>query len=45
MRTRNARLAALRSFYRFAQLRCPEHPALIARVLAIPQKRGERELI
>ena len=45
MRTRNARLAALRSFYRFAQLRCPEHAALIARVLAIPQKRGERKLI
>ena len=45
VRTRNARLAALRSFYRFAQLRCPEHAALIARVLAIPQKRGERKLI
>jgi site-specific recombinase XerD len=45
VRTRNARLAALRSFYRFAQLRCPEHAALIARVLATPQKRGERKLI
>jgi integrase/recombinase XerD len=45
VRTRNARLAALRSFYRFAQLRCPEHAGLIARVLATPQKRGERKLI
>jgi integrase/recombinase XerD len=45
VRTRNARLAALRSFYRFAQLRCPEHAALIARVLAIPQKQGEHKLI
>jgi len=45
VRTRNARLAALRSFYRFAQLRCPEHAALIARVLATPQKRGERKLV
>ena len=45
VRTRNARLAALRSFYRFAQLQCPEHAALIARVLATPQKRGERKLI
>ena len=40
VRTRNARLAALRSFYRFAQLRCPEHAALIARVLAIPQNEA-----
>lgn len=45
VRTRNARLAALRSFYRFAQLRCPEHALLIARVLATPQKRGEHKLI
>jgi integrase/recombinase XerD len=45
VRTRNARLAALRSFYRFAQLQSPEHAALIARVLAVPQKRGERKLI
>lgn len=43
--TRNARLAALRSFYRYAQLQCPEHAALIARVLATPQKRGDRKLV
>jgi len=41
-RTRNARLAALRSFFRFAALRHPEHAALIARVLAIPSKRCDR---
>lgn len=38
-RTRNARLAAIRSFFRFAALRHPEHEGLIARVLAIPTKR------
>ena len=41
-RTRNVRLAAIRSFYRFAALRHPEHAAVIQRVLAIPQKRFER---
>ena len=37
VRTRNARLAAVRSFFRFASLRVPEHGGLIARVLAIPE--------
>lgn len=41
-RTRNARLAALRSFFRYAALRHPEHAALIARVLAIPTKRCDQ---
>ena len=41
-RTRNARLAAVRSFFRYAALRHPEHAALIARVLDIPTKRCER---
>lgn len=44
-RTRNARLAAVHSLFRFAALRHPEHAALIQRVLAIPQKRGERNLV
>ena len=39
------RLAAIRSLYRFASLRHPEHAALIARVLAIPPKRHDRTLI
>jgi integrase/recombinase XerD len=38
-RTRNARLAAIRSFFHYAALRHPEHAGLIARVLAIPTKR------
>lgn len=42
VRTRNARLAAIRSFFHFAALRHPEHAALIARVLAIPTKRCEQ---
>ncbi len=44
-RTRNARLAAIRSLYRYAALRHPEHAAVIERVLAIPQKRFERRLV
>jgi site-specific recombinase XerD len=43
--TRNARLAAVRSMFGFAAYRHPEHAALIARVLAIPAKRGERALV
>lgn len=43
--TRNARLAAIRSLFRFAALRHPEHAAIIERVLAIPPKRFERALI
>ena len=42
VRTRNARLAAIRSFFRYAALCHPEHAGLIARVLAIPTKRAER---
>jgi integrase/recombinase XerD len=42
VRTRNARLAATRSFFRYAALCHPEHAQLIARVLAIPTKRADR---
>lgn len=45
VRTRNARLAALHSFYKFASLRHPEHAALIQRVLAMPSKRFDRPLV
>jgi site-specific recombinase XerD len=41
-RTRNARLAAIHSFCRYAALRHPEHAATIARVIEIPTKRYER---
>jgi site-specific recombinase XerD len=44
-RTRNARLAAIRSLFRFAALRHPEHAASIERVLAIGQKRHRRALV
>ncbi|HZV25316.1 MAG TPA: tyrosine-type recombinase/integrase [Acidothermaceae bacterium] len=45
VRTRNARLAAIRSLFRYAAFRHPEHAAVIARVLAIPPKRFERRLV
>lgn len=41
-RTRNSRLAAIHSMYRYAALQHPEHAALIGRVLAIPTKRTVR---
>ncbi|MHB8506559.1 MAG: tyrosine-type recombinase/integrase [Acidimicrobiales bacterium] len=44
-RTRNARLAAIRSFFRFAALCHPEHAGVIARVLAIPIKRCDKALV
>lgn len=44
-RSRNARLAALRSFYHYAALEAPQHVALIQRVLAIPYKRLTRRLV
>jgi site-specific recombinase XerD len=40
--TRNARLAAIHSFFRYAALQHPEHAELIQRVLAIPPKRTGR---
>ena len=43
--TRNARLAAIRSLFRFAALHHPEHALVIQRVLAIQDKRGDRTLI
>ena len=44
-RTRNARLAAIHSMFRFAARRHPEHAALISRVLAVPTKRFDRAII
>jgi integrase/recombinase XerD len=44
-RTRNARLAAVHSLFRFAALNHPEHAALIARVLAIQPKRADRSVV
>ena len=44
-RTRNARLGAIHSFCRFAALEHPEHAQTIARVMAIPTKRHERNTV
>jgi site-specific recombinase XerD len=44
-RSRNVRLAAIHSFFKYIALQDPIHSALIQRVLAIPTKRFERKLI
>lgn len=44
-RSRNARLAAIRSLLSFAMLRHPEHAATISRALAIPPKRFTRTIV
>jgi len=44
-RTRNLRLTAIRSLFRYAALRHPEHAAVIGRVLSIPPKRFEKRSI
>ena len=45
VRTRNNRLAAIHSLSGYTALRHPEHAASIQRVLAIPSKRFERNLL
>lgn len=45
VRTRNLRLTAIRSFFRFAAYEMPENSAQIQRVLAMPTKRFDRKLI
>lgn len=44
-RTRNNRLAAIHSFFRYAALEHPEHAQTIARVMAIPTKRYQHHEI
>jgi site-specific recombinase XerD len=44
-RSRNLRLTAIRSFFRYAALEAPQHSALIQRVLAMPRKRYTRRLV
>jgi integrase/recombinase XerD len=43
--TRNNRLAAIHSLFAYLALHHPEHAASIQRVLAIPHKRTERNLV
>jgi site-specific recombinase XerD len=45
IRSRNLRLTAIRSFFRYAALECPEHAEQIHRVLAIPPKRHSRPMV
>jgi integrase/recombinase XerD len=45
IRTRNLRLAAIHSLFRYAQHRHPEHAEDIQRVLAIPAKRADRAIV
>jgi integrase/recombinase XerD len=45
VRTRNTRLAAIHSMFRYAAPAHPEHAETISRVLAIPPKRFDKALI
>ena len=44
-RTRNLRLTAIRSLFKYAALRHPEHASVIAQVLSIPPKRHHKREI
>ncbi len=44
-RSRNLRLTAVRSFFRYAALEAPVHAGAIQRVLAIPNQRQPRALV
>jgi site-specific recombinase XerD len=44
-RTRNLRLTAIRSFFRYVAFEAPAHAAQIQRLLAIPAKRYARALV
>jgi site-specific recombinase XerD len=45
VRTRNIRLAAIRSFFRLVALRDPDSVGLATRILAIPVKRENKKLV
>ena len=45
VRSRNLRLTAMHSFFRYAAFEAPAHSAQIQRVLAIPSKRFTRTLV
>jgi site-specific recombinase XerD len=45
IRSRNLRLTAIHSFFRYAAFEAPDHAAQIQRVLAIPSKRFTRTLV
>jgi integrase/recombinase XerD len=43
--TRNARLAAIHSFFGYAAVHAPQHAAVIQQVLAIPPQRRDRAIV
>lgn len=45
VRSRNLRLTAIHSFFRYAAFEAPAHSAQVQRVLAIPSKRFTRNLV
>lgn len=45
VRTRNLRLTAIRSFFRFVAYEEPAHSAHIQRVLAVPSKRHDKRMV
>jgi integrase/recombinase XerD len=45
IRSRNARLAAIRSFFRSVSLRDPSSLPVVTRILAIPVKRDDKRLV
>jgi integrase/recombinase XerD len=45
VRSRNARLAAIRAFFRFVSLRDPVCLGMATRIMAIPNKRFEKKLV
>ena len=45
VRTRNARLAAIHSFFRYVSFRAPEYAELCYQILAIPSKRFEKRQV
>ena len=45
VRSRNLRLTAIHSFFRYTAFEAPEHSVQIQRVLAIPSKRCTRTLV
>lgn len=45
VRSRNLRLSAIRSFFRWVALRDPDSLGIVTRVLAIPAKRHDKRLV
>lgn len=44
-RSRNQRLGAIRSFFRYVAFKAPEHSGLVQQILAIPSKRYDLKLV